>query len=76
MKAAFSGWLLEYEFAQELKDEFLLSRRWVFRQARKIDGPSSVEEKREAVERLVAGYLENWRTEWENGVGVWVGTGV
>lgn len=27
MNAVFSGWLLKYEFAEELKDEFLLSRR-------------------------------------------------
>lgn len=56
MNAAFAGWLLEYEFAEELKDEFLLSRRWVFRQAKKIDEPGSVEEKKEAVARLVAAY--------------------
>ncbi|PMD19642.1 hypothetical protein NA56DRAFT_705352 [Hyaloscypha hepaticicola] len=42
MNAVFSGWLLEYEFAEELKDEFLLSRRWVFRQAKKIDELGSV----------------------------------
>jgi hypothetical protein len=56
MNAVFSGWLLEYEFAEELKDELLLSRRWVFKQARKIDGPGTVEEKRESLERLIAAY--------------------
>jgi hypothetical protein len=56
MNAAFAGRLLEYEFAEELKDEFLLSRRWVFRQAKKIDEPGTVKEKRVAVERLVAAY--------------------
>jgi hypothetical protein len=56
MNAVFSGWLLEYEFAEELKDEFLLSRRWVFTQARKIDGPGTVEEKREDLEQLIAAY--------------------
>ena len=56
VNAAFSGWLLEYEFAEELKDEFLLSRRWVFKQAKNIDDPGTVKEKREEVERLVAAY--------------------
>jgi hypothetical protein len=56
MNVVFSGWLLEYEFAEELKDELLLSRRWVFKQARKIDGPSTMEEKRKGLERLIAAY--------------------
>lgn len=47
---------MEYEFAEELKEEFLLSRRWVFKQAKNIDEPGTVKEKREAMERLVAAH--------------------
>lgn len=56
MNAAFSGWLLEYEFEELLKDQQLISRRWVFKQARKTEDPGTVEEKRETLRRFVDAY--------------------
>jgi len=46
----------EYEFDESLKDELLLSRRSIFREARNLGNPSTVEERKESLEKLVAAY--------------------
>jgi hypothetical protein len=56
MSAEFKGWLFEYEFEESLKDEPLLSRRWVFKEARKIEEPGTVVEKKEGLVKLIAAY--------------------
>ena len=56
MSAEFKGWLFEYEFEESLKNEPLLSRRWVFKEARKIEEPGTVVEKKEGLVKLIAAY--------------------
>ncbi len=50
--ASLSGWLFEYKFEELLKDEPIVSRRWVFNEARCIDDPSTLE-KTKYIERLL-----------------------
>ena len=54
--AAFEGWLFEYEFDNFLWEELLKCRRWTFKEARNIENPSTEEEKRESLKKLVAAY--------------------
>jgi hypothetical protein len=48
------GWLFDYEFECLLMDEPVVSRRWKFRGAYKIDEPLTTEMKRERIERILA----------------------
>ena len=47
------GWLFDYEFEEALKDSFIVSQRWRFRTAHKIDAPLTVEGKREHLELML-----------------------
>jgi len=53
MNSSTKGWLLDYQFHEELKDEPIVARRWKFRSAHKIDAPISQEGKRKRVEMMV-----------------------
>jgi hypothetical protein len=48
------GWLFDYEFESLLIDEPVVSRRWKFRGAYKIDEPLTPEMKKEKIERSLA----------------------
>jgi hypothetical protein len=53
MGASFKkGWLFDYEFDEHSKDNLVVSRRWKFRSAHKIDDPISVDDKRKCLEIL------------------------
>jgi hypothetical protein len=56
MSAEFKGWLFEFEFEELLKDGPLLSRRWVFKEARKIEEPGTMAGKKEGLVKLIAAY--------------------
>ena len=47
------GWLFDYEFEEALKDSFVVSQRWRFRSAHKIDAPCTVERKRKRLELML-----------------------
>ena len=51
-----SGWMFEYQPEAPLAiiDEPIISRRWTFKEARKIEAPMIEEEKRQLVESLLA----------------------
>jgi hypothetical protein len=54
MNSSFSGgWMFDYQFEEALKSEPVISKRWRFRSAHKIDKPCSVEAKRARVELLL-----------------------
>lgn len=45
MDCDMKGWIFEYAFEDLLRSEPMISRRWVFKEARKIDNPVSLEDK-------------------------------
>jgi hypothetical protein len=49
MNELVKGWLFDYEFESLLMDEPVVSRRWKFRGAYKIDRPLTSEVKRERI---------------------------
>jgi hypothetical protein len=50
MDASFTkGWLFNYEFDKHSKGNLVVSRRWKFRSAHKIDDPISAEDKRKCL---------------------------
>jgi len=52
--SSFNGGLLfDYEFEEALKDSLVVSRRWRFRSAHKIDAPVTVEGKRKRLELML-----------------------
>lgn len=54
MNSAFgSGWLLDYQFEDALKDNNIIGKRWIFRSAHKIDSPCTVEEKRKRLNLML-----------------------
>jgi hypothetical protein len=54
MVASFkTGWLFDYEFDEHSKDNLVVSKRWKFRSAHKIDELILVEDKRKCLEILL-----------------------
>jgi hypothetical protein len=54
MGASFNkGWLFDDEFEKHSKGNLVVSRRWKFRSAHKIDDPISVEDRRKCLEILL-----------------------
>lgn len=54
MNSSFSGgWLFDYRIEEHLKDLPVISKRWVFRSARKINSSTAVEEKRKKLEAFI-----------------------
>jgi hypothetical protein len=70
INAAIFGWLFEYEFEESLKDELLISRRWVFKRARNIQEPRTAEKKRESLEGFIAAYFSKEGLTYENWLGI------
>jgi hypothetical protein len=55
MDSSMEGWMFEYIFKESLKYEPVVSKRWVFHEARKIDNPVSREDKLASLRALIAG---------------------
>ena len=53
MNSSPNGWLLDYEFEEAFKNEPILSKRWRFRSAHKIDAPVTAEGKRRRLELML-----------------------
>ncbi|TVY81086.1 hypothetical protein LSUE1_G003165 [Lachnellula suecica] len=54
MKSSFEGgWLFDYQFEEALRTERILSRRWTFRSAHRINLPVTEKEKRQRVGLLI-----------------------
>lgn len=53
MKAVTTGWLIDYQYEPALQHEPVISKRWRFRSAHKIDSPATVEQKRQRVTRML-----------------------
>lgn len=47
------GWLFEYEFDPASKDDPIISRRWRFKSAHKIDAPVTVEQKQQRIQLML-----------------------
>lgn len=47
------GWLFDYKFEPTLRDDPIISRRWVFRSAHLIDGNNTRETKESRVKAMV-----------------------
>jgi hypothetical protein len=47
------GWMFEYEFDEDSQDNPIISRRWRFKSAHKIDTPATIEQKRHRLQLLL-----------------------